>query len=794
MSDLRQVSEWRRQLGYLPVPLFGRSSEQSFVLLNGSKGNFCLDLQWEANVSPLSAGQRAWSADVDHYVAIRGDALQLLRWDRPDAWTETYQLEEIAKKLDLFQRYLESKPAPREKSVVTRAITTYRSIRTRASGGDARLALMAFLSVLAQAWHRQQLESGLENHWQDRAQADQAAAELLGANGVEMVLDALMRTDELTRSAPQLELMIRHASGRIFQEAHYLALVPLQKDLFFTTQVRPIGTASKTLGAFFTPTPLVRAIVEQALAGTDFATREVVHIFDPACGSGEFLREAVRQLRLRGFAGQIRVTGYDISAPACLMSRFGLAAEACASVLPMDIQIVQRDAIDGAPWVKDVDLCLMNPPFVGWRDMSVAQQHSVATALAELHEKRPDMAMAFVRLAADSVGPSGAFGAVLPASFLDGESSRPLRDFLSSQLNVELSARLGNQQIFSDVTVDAALLVARRRTVADGPTLLPAILVWADHQPGSSELALRALRQADKPTQPVCLNDAPQFSIYAVPSTTLAHNWAPRPYRSARLLAELGDRPTVKSFFSVQQGTITGMNSVFLLNNEELKLLPKAERSFFRPAVTNGSIVSGRLNKNVWVFYPHGAGVSDLNTEGDLASAVRMFYKRRLLPYKDALLSRARIKPERWWRLSEHRSWQVVPHPKIVSTYFGGAGSFALDEVGDFVVVQGYGWLPKKTMLNADQRCLLALLAILNAAVTNELLAGVSNNVGGGQWNLSKRFVEQMPIADVFRMPEELRETLAAIGEAITEGRIFDSTRLDTLARQALGEDLTLEH
>ena len=789
MRNLRSVDEWRLQLGFLPVPLFSSSFNGPYVLLNGSKGNFCLDLEECADIQPTEAGKRAWSSDVDHYVSIVGETLRLLRWDRPEEWSESFRLNEVDSRLQLFQKYLESKPAPREKSVVTRAIATYRVIRTRASSGDPQLALMAFLSILAKAWDIQQGNGGTLQCWTDREQADQVTSELLGESGTAMVIDGLLRTDDLTRSSPAIELMIRHASGRIFQEAHYLALVPPQKDLFFTSQVRPLGPASKTLGAFFTPTPLVRTVVEQALAGTDFSTWQSVHVFDPACGSGEFLRESVRQLRLCGYRGHIRVTGYDISLPACLMARFGIAAEVNASAMPVGIDIIQRDALDGTPWVNDVNLCVMNPPFVSWRDMNTGQQDAVAAALAEFHQKRPDMAMAFVRLAVNSISPGGAVGAVLPASFLDGDSSRPLRDFLSSQLSIQLSARLGNQQIFADVTVDAALLVARRAEVTQTHGGLPTLMVWADHQLGSSELALRALRQVKKPFEVACLNDASHFSIYAVPSASLEDHWAPRPYRSAKLLAELSALPTVRSLFSVQQGTITGMNSVYLLSNEEMHRLPKTERRFFRPAVTNRSIVSGHLEKNVWVFYPHGAGL-ELETEQELASAVKTFYNTRLKPFKEALQGRARIKPLHWWRLSEYRSWQVDFQPKIVSTYFGAAGSFALDKSGEFVVVQGYGWMARKAVLKTDQRCLFALLAILNASVTNELLAGISNNLAGGQWNLSKRFIELMPIPDILKMPSDLQEALAEIGELMTVDVEFDADRLDTLARQALGVDL----
>lgn len=781
MNDLRQVATWRQLLGYLPVPLFGQTSERSFVLLNGGKGNFCLDVGDSAALAPVTAAGRAWSADVDHYVAIHDRKLQLLRWDEP-RWTETYPLDAIESKLKIFQRYLESKQAPRERSVVTRAIQAFRAIRARVqSEQESQHALLAFVGLLSKAWTSQQLNTPLAPRWLSEGEA--AAMDVLGQHGFDMALDHLLSPEQTNGASPSVALMIRHASGRIFQEAHYLALAPVQTDLFFQGQAKLVRPASRSLGAFFTPTPLVRTLVEQALQSIDVAGKSVVHVFDPACGSGEFLREAVRQLALRDYRGRIRITGYDISPPACLMARFGLDAEACTSPSVLDIDIHERDALDGSPWVQDVDVCLMNPPFISWLDMIPSQREAVSGILAELHQKRPDMAAAFLRLAVPTLCAGAAIGAVLPASFLDGDTAAPMRAFLSETLSLKLTARLGNQAVFTDVTVDPALIVATKRTDHTGQN--SPLLVWADHIPGSSDLALRSLRRHPRPSGVECIEDAQRFSIYTVPESAMVSSWAPRPYRSATLLAALQQLPRVSDLFSVQQGTITGLNAAFLLDKRAFETLPDSEQRFFRPAVMNESVSAGRLLSSSWVFYPHGTGIPELNSEEDLESHLKIFYRERLLPYKEALIKRARITEKNWWRLSEYRKWQVEKKPKLVSTYFGAAGSFALDVTGEHVVVQGYGWVPKRAW--SDDRQLSAFVALLSAPLIDVLLAGVSNNLGGGQWNLSKRFIELMPMVDTTKLSNSLLEELANVAHTVSRGEAHDQVALNTLVCRAFG-------
>ena len=782
MKDLSQADVWRRQLGYMPVPLFGVENERSYVMLNGGKGNFCLDVN-VGEEDPAVAAQYAWSADVDHYLSVRGDKLSLIRWDQPaGAWAENYKMSEVAGKLEVFQRYIESKQAPRERSVVSRAVAVYRAVRARGHTGGDREAMLAFMAVLNTAWMQQHGKSSLSDHWPEAEEAASAAQSLLSSVGIDMITEQLLRPDLTNLKPPSVPLMIRHASGRIFQEAHYLALAPIQADLFFEGQVKVSGPASKALGAFFTPTPLVRTLAEQALNRVDLQAT-CIHVFDPACGSGEFLREAVRQLALRSYKGKVVITGYDISPPACLMARFGLAAEAAAFDGSLTVNIECRDALDGAPWLKGADVCLMNPPFVSWMDMSASQRETVGRVLGETHAKRPDMASAFVRLAVDSLSPSAVIGAVLPASFLDGNSAAPLREFLLQHTTVELSARLGNQAVFSDVTVDPALLILKRH--ASHPQIDPTLLVWADHASGSSDQALRSLRRHETPQVPLCLEDHHNFSIYSVPSLVSAKDWAPRPYASAQVMSAMSSGLVVGDRFSVQQGTITGLNAAFLLDDLTYRALPKTEQQFFRPAVVNESIRNGQIIPGMWVFYPYGEGMPIIASEADLKKKLPVYFKTKLNPYRDALIQRARITESNWWRLSEHRSWQVARRPKIISTYFGSAGSFALDRVGNLVVVQGYGWHPKREGLTEQH--LVAIVATLNAPITNTLLAGVSNNLAGGQWNLSKRFVERMPLIDAQRLAESLIEPLSHIGEQMAKGEAWDIDALDHLARKALG-------
>lgn len=116
-----------------------------------------------------------------------------------------------------------------------------------------------------------------------------------------------------------------------------------------------------------------------------------------------------------------------------------------------------------------------------------------------------------------------------------------------------------------------------------------------------------------------------------------------------------------------------------------------------------------------------------------------------LEPNKSALRRRTGIDEASWWHLTRKRAVHERFMPKIVSTYFGNAGSFAWDATGEYVVVQGYAWTHSgSTVIN--EKTGLAAVAVLSSATVARLIAAISNNLAGGQFNLSARYMSQNAI------------------------------------------------
>jgi adenine-specific DNA-methyltransferase len=416
MPDLRDIRTWRKELGLLPVPLFANPAKRdAHVLLNGASGNFCLYLNSHQQLR--EERNEAWSANVGHSVLIREESVYVHRWDdRAPFAPRSFSLADIAGGLNEFHRSLENDAPPIESSIVAHAMGVFRSLRG-ALGRNGHDALQGFLFLLAATIDGvDRSEVDLDHRWHLTEHAREVALTVDGDTW-QAFSDELRNRRGLDLKA-DLALTLRHASGLLFQEAHYATLIDNQLSfpgmLPRQAKTEPDTTA---IGLHFTPPALARTIVEEALAlitnGPDSMT-----IFDPACGSGEFLREALRQLALSGFSGRISLVGFDLSRAACAMANFVLAREALDLPGRATFEIRCCDALDPAiQWPADVDVLLMNPPFLSWPSMTSSLRNRVLTVLGDLSYKRPDLSMAFLWKGMASLAGAGVIGTIMPAPF-----------------------------------------------------------------------------------------------------------------------------------------------------------------------------------------------------------------------------------------------------------------------------------------------------------------------------------------------------------------------------------------
>lgn len=806
MSQSPVPETWARHFGLASVPLFTAQNAlegEHCVLLDGGHGSFALSTSKEKLWNDPKVHHWAWSSGLPHHVTVTDDEVAVVRWDSPDP--EEFSRKSVESKLEAFYGYLTNDRVSSTRRVVDHLVQSFRRVRSLVDEvglGDEQ-SVEAFLFALDLGMRRSNVEIGGKA-------AQGGFAELLPEGPLDIIIADMIRGPDIALPLQLLpDLAIRHAGSEIFQEAHFALTSTAATDLF--GWIGPADADKVTRGStHFTPPALARSIAEQTLGAiADVGEREELTIYDPACGSGSFLYEAVRTLRRLDFKGNLIVTGRDISPAAISMARFAMrfAQSDWAPPGGMTIDLAVSDFLVDEP--ARADLVLMNPPFLSWTAMPPKTRERTRELMGSQMKGRVDLSMVFVSRALKSLKAGGALGALLPSSLLSALSAESWRDAIAEEADIRMLAVLGDYGLFRHAMVQvSALVLSKKEGAAQRPETTLALL--ASNAADATGDALRAVRRGASASGAGTLTSRSGeagWRAFEIPAKHFERSptWrliAPEATSALERLQATGITKPLGELFSVNQGVRTGDNAAFVVDEGFYRKLPASERKYFRPAAMGDNISGGQIIPSEYVFYPYDDGGLTIGSEEDLVRKLPTYFQKILSERKAGLLGRSDIRRsgrEDWWGLSQRRSWGTSPKPRIVSKYFGQEGSFALDEKAEFVVVQGFAWFPRwheaeldipgelfesdeesdmdasSTLPTAD--LLAAYAALLNSEPFQKLLLLFSAYVGGGQADLSPRFVNNVPLPD-----------LAALAGDYVQGR--NVGRLEKLGQQIQTDDL----
>lgn len=762
MIQLHDINNWKNNLGLLPVNLFSSGQNNKFILLNGGYGDFCIDV--DADKSKEEYYSYAWSSNSKNFVTINGDEIYLYNWLKEKE--ENYKISLVQDNLPKFYSYLLKDSYKSEYDIVPFIIDIYRSLRHLTKEQEEGNQAINQLLILLIAYEENTDFNNIDyEKW--------GVNNPLILKGLENYLESLKNGLYFNNKKlnTNIDLLLRHSAGHLFQEAQKESFFYNRNLTLWGTYDSDYDSKNKQYSSFhYTPSFLARSIVEYSLSKLNIHEKGSLKILDPACGSSEFLLEVLKQLKSLGYNGQIEINGWDSSDSAINISNFLLTYEKreWGDNLTVTIEKVENSLT--REWGNDYDLVLMNPPFLSWELMKKEEREIVSEILGESSRKKPNLASAFVSKSIQCLKADGILGTVVPSSILLMDSYKNLRNDIKETISLLLVGKLGNF-VFEHALTDVSIIIGKRPTSHTTP-----LLMWTKNEKGIVTDALRDLRKINYNQLPYIKTNR-SHSIYIPDEYPINENWKVNSYKEQELrkklqkLSLLGKLKTVQEIFNVRQGIRTGNNQIFIIKNELYFQIPENERTYFKPSADNESIKKGTITIKNYIWYPYDSNGMRLINENDLQTHIPYFYDNYLLPNKKNLISRSRKDINTWWHLSEHRSWLRDNYPKLVSTEFGRAGSFAFDENGNFAVERGNGWLPKKEFDEIEDYYFY--LSVFNSTFFEELLSIYSKQLAGGKWyDLGKLHTKDMPIPLI---SEDLRssfvfERLVYFGKLICKG------------------------
>lgn len=769
-------NNWANRLGVMPINFRHNQvdGEKVFAMLNGGINNFCLG--FEFNEDFHSFMNEVWSANMSNFISVKGE--KVLLYNLYNSSPEEIKYSNIIADIHRFYDYLGTKNVRHEDSVILFVLRHFREIRNLLREEySAENSLKVFLYILS-------LINDTKEHfnkWRLPEGTDEVVNSI-GNNIIEQTIEEL-KLGLNNLFLPKTDIILRHCAGLLFQEANYIAHFSPQLELFpisnLDYEINP-----KLVGAYFTPPFIARTIVEETLRRVNLRELDEVTIFDPACGSGVFLAEALRQLRSKNYGKRVNVIGWDIDQLAIDMADFVMEFEKREWNEDQLKFINKKNNSLCCEWPK-ADIIFMNPPYISWSLMNEDQREQSIKILG--NSQKPNMAALFYILAARNITKKGAIGCLMPTSILVADSMIGIRNEANDLIKPSLICHMGNF-VFTSAFVDVSIIIASNQTYDEKVQM-----VWTKNIDEVIPLALRRLRVVNNTNQEG-ENDT-HYSIYKEHFSylNLSDSWLPLPYQGVLLKQHLesmvddGRLIRAEKFFDIRQGARTGANDIFIINRQQYGKLPAKEKKYFRPSIDNSSVKNGVISISNYLFYPYTENRLGFKDEKEMIDTIPYIYKNILQPNIDKLKRRSGIDTKKWWLLTRPRPWQYDAHPKLISTEFGGSGSFGVDSKGIFVVERGVEWSPKFEM--EDLNTYYLYLSIFSSPFFNQLLMLYSKQLAGGEfYNLEAKFVKNIPLPDFNKLDEEYKQILYDNGRSISSKGICYNKMVETIIMHIYGK------
>jgi len=716
----------------------------SYILLNGGSGDFCYKSDVD-NPDDKIYQSLSWSSNTKNFVLRTTDYIYINNWKNNHI--EKIPVDTVDNNLIKFYNYLINSSFRTESDVVPYVMDLFRRLRNATKEQQEPVITLNLLFLLLSS-----LEDDINNFdfpkWGLPEMKIPAQLELYSSTFKRGVMNI----------PPNLNTLLRHSAGVLFQEAQKeILLFDPQMDLWSQFSNKLVTKKILYSSIHYTPAYLSRAIVEHTLKNLDF-NQPNVKIFDPACGSGEFLVEALRQLDALGYLGIIEIIGWDSAQTAINTSNYLLTYEKrtiWGDRLNFQINLVE-DSLSEI-WEKDFDFIFMNPPFVSWEHLSIKSRESLAATIGLNIKGKPNQASGFLAKAVESIKQGGIVGSILPTTILTLDTYTNVRSDIKEICDLLLVGKLGNF-IFEDALTDVSILIAQKKHNSSLP-----LVIWTRNEKGAAKNALRDLRKMIA-TNALAV-EKNEYSIFTPEAFPISKkSWRPISISEVRILKDIKifeakERLVpVSKIFDVKQGVRTGKNSAFIISEKDLNDLPSTEWKYFRPILNNDSIFNSKIIVKEFIWYPYDSNGIVLKSENDLATSVPSFYGDHLMKYRKDLINLARKTEANWWHLSEHRAWLRKHEPRICSGEFGSSSSFVFDKEGKYIVERGNAWLPKKEFQSFDYYYFY--LAFFTSTIFDKLLSIYSKELAGGKWyDLGKQYTKDIPIPNIYN--DELRESKA---------------------------------
>ena len=767
MIDLKNKISWAQQTGLLPIHLNPKEETERFIMLDGGYYDFCLDLSGE-EIQKDICFSKSWSTNTKNYIVVNNTLNQVGVYNWFTETLSSLQCSVVSDKFAQFIQILNHSSYRSDEDIVPFVLRLFRQMRSLTGEKDDPVIALNLLYKLLIS-----LDEDINQINCTRWQIEDVQM----PDNFEYFVDSIKSGVRGIR--PNLDLILRHCSGPLFQEAHReVVSFNQERDLFGGVSSEMKFALTNYSSIHYTPQYLARSIVENVIGRLDLR-KEQIKILDPACGSGAFLMESLKILRDKDYKGHILIEGWDSSPCAVSTTRFLLNYEQNTqwgkNNFNFNIRLVKDSLLE--KWDNNYDVILMNPPFLSWELVrNEDSREAIISILKDITtRKRPNQAAAFFYQAIKSLAPKGVLGVVLPSSILLSDQYSQLRESVLNSNKLEVVGRLGNF-IFEDALADVSFLIAEHNIEYNNPEI-----IWCRNRKGVAYDAIKHWRKMKYNNIPSLSTE--DYSIYrTLQFPIIKDSWNVVPRRDELFLSYLvswqnmGRLKAIKEIFNIYQGLLTGKRDVFEISLSDYSALPDEEKKYYRPLVKSGTIDNGSIKIKEYIWFPYDKNGLMINNEEELLSLTISW--QRLESHKNDLEKRKSVK--HWWELTRPRLWQFTPKFRLYSQRFGNSSSFGIGREDNYVIEEGNAFEFKHPE-KYEKSDYYFYLSLFSSNIFERLLSIYSKRIMAG-YDLGQSQIKDIPIIDVKDgncRKCEVYKKLVDIGIMLSQGELYMKEAID---------------
>lgn len=765
--NLLDTKPWSFGSGSLPLSLDNIENHR-YIMLDGGYYDFCLDLSGNEKSEDKEYAD-SWSSNAKNYITVIGNKVIVANWQKKER--AKLPIDIVKEKFSDFLSIVAKQSYQSDDDVVPYFVNAFRKIRnflgSKASGEDSLYLLLKTLVSLENGGDITNVDC---KKWKLEDIAIPQGFEYLskeiikGVNGIK----------------PNLDYILRHSAGPLFEEANReVSAIDNQLDLFDGFSSKIVYERELYSSIHYTPIFLARSLVENTISKLDLSKTRI-RVLDPSCGSATLLLEFLRQIKQRGYKGIIEIIGFDRDRVAVNTAIFLLDYE--KRIQADNLKVIYKvKAVDDSlkiDWGAN-DVVIMNPPFLSWKLLDDDGKDVVLDTLKPLNlKKRPNQAAAFFYKAVNSLNENGIISSVLPSSLLASSQYDDMRDEVSKIISLRVVGRLGNF-VFDDALTDASIIIGEKNKLINDT-----LNIWCRNKKGSAYNAFRSWRQMVYKNQVSSVTE--DYSIYTPKKFPYrGKSWSVISkdsydfYNRLEIKSNTNLLKRLVDIFEIRQGIIAGRKNIFEVSSDFYDSLPDKEKKLYRPLIESGSINTGFIQKDRFLWYPYGEEGLLINSEEELISYQHSF--KRLSPYKNELLKRKSV--DHWWALTWPRKVLFKARIHLFSQRFGSSSSFGISEDQNFVIEEGNIMNLKGNERKQDYYFYLSLFC---SSTFENLLSIYSKRIMQG-YDLGEAQIKDIPLINLdyhdFRATE-IYTKLCYLGKKLSNGNIYVKYDIDHIVQQ----------